>query len=89
MQVLWHFGNHWRDCGRRNSGLLFRLALRLSYYFTDGEIIEDNNLKGKDTRQVIKKLFCEEDAYLIKEGKNILIIEIQDIDEEIQLQNVH
>ena len=39
------------------------------------ELIEDNSLKGEDARQIIKKLFCEEDAYLIKEGKNILIEE--------------
>ncbi|MEA2098110.1 MAG: DUF234 domain-containing protein [Patescibacteria group bacterium] len=39
------------------------------------ELIEDNDLRGKDVKQIIKKLFCEEDAYLIKEGKNILIEE--------------
>jgi len=39
------------------------------------ELLEDNNLAGKDIKQIIKKLFCEEYAFLIKEGKNILIEE--------------
>ncbi|MEA3464147.1 MAG: DUF234 domain-containing protein, partial [Patescibacteria group bacterium] len=39
------------------------------------ELINDNDLAGKDIKFVIKKLFCEEGASLIKEGKNILIEE--------------
>ena len=33
------------------------------------ELLEDNNLTGKDIKQIIKKLFCEDDAFLIKEGR--------------------
>lgn len=39
------------------------------------ELLEDNNLAGREIKQIIKKLFCEENGYLLKEGKNILIEE--------------
>jgi len=56
----------------KNFLVFYSLFNGMPKYF---ELIEDNNLKGKDAKQIIKKLFCEEDAYLIKEGKNILIEE--------------
>ena len=56
----------------KNFLIFYSLFNGMPKYF---ELIEDNNLKSKDARQIIKKLFCQEDAYLIKEGKNILIEE--------------
>jgi len=56
----------------KNFLIFYSLFNGMPKYF---ELIEDNNLKSKDTRQIIKELFCQEDAYLIKEGKNILIEE--------------
>lgn len=39
------------------------------------ESLEDNDLQGKSINQIIETLFCQEEAYLLKEGKNILIEE--------------
>lgn len=39
------------------------------------ELVKDYNLENKSINQIIKELFCSEDAYLIREGKNILIEE--------------
>lgn len=39
------------------------------------EFIAENNLKGASLQEIIRFLFCQEDAVLINEGKNILIEE--------------
>jgi len=56
----------------KNFLVFYSLFNGMPKYF---ELVDDNDLVGKDIRKIIKKLFCEEDAYLIKEGKNILIEE--------------
>ncbi len=60
--------------------LLIPKNFLIFYAFFNGmpkyyELLEDNNLAGKEIKQIIKKLFCEENCCLLKEGKNILIEE--------------
>jgi len=39
------------------------------------ELVFDQDLARKDARDIIRKLFCDDNAYLLYEGKNILIEE--------------
>ena len=52
--------------------IFFSFLAGIPKYF---ELIEDNNLQNTNAKKVIKKLFCEEDAHLQEEGKNVLIEE--------------
>lgn len=56
----------------KNFLIFYSLFNGMPKYF---ELLDDNDLAGRDVRIIIKKLFCEEDAYLVKEGKNMLIEE--------------
>ena len=75
-----HFNLKTQQIILKDFKLLSSKNFLIFYAFFNGmpkyfELLDDNGLAGKDIRQIIKKLFCEEDAYLIKEGKNILIEE--------------
>ncbi|MCK5122884.1 MAG: hypothetical protein KAQ87_01940 [Candidatus Pacebacteria bacterium] len=56
----------------KNFLIFYSLFNGMPKYF---ELLEDDDLAKKNAKQIIKKLFCQEDAFLIKEGKNILIEE--------------